>query len=364
MLQSSSETTTTTPTPISPFSSYSVASEATSDGNTFLRQMKAVTHFFFEMSEQPDLGAFTQVFREFNHIQASLPLPIPTSNTHASTSSLFTVSTSLDSYKVPSLRSQRSKASYISRHSDDNTHNSDNEFGSGSHTERDVNGPPIEIEDLSDLENMDDPPSLGYLDSALSFIAAERARVTTQHHTEKIGPVTESAWRHVVKPQRTRRRKKPKLIQILQRESGDGDASNVRTPVNQNRVEDVDYSSSSSEPSSPAASRFKSTPATPSRRKTEKHRQRAAAAAAVASKNPRLHHSRSTPSLRLPVTLPLDPRILQLRALAHKLRLLFTEDNKALSAVLSNDLPDNDFVDPRGPQPQSQDTLIHVFVDQ
>jgi hypothetical protein len=318
------------------------------------------------MSEQPDLGAFTQVFREFNHIQASLPLPIPTSNIHSSTSSLFTVSTSLDSYKVPSLWSQRSKASYISGHSNDNTHDSDNDFGSGSHTEGDVNGPPIEIEDLSDLEDMDDPPSLGYLDSALSFIAAERVRVTTQQHTEKIGPITESAWRHVVKPQRTRRRKKPKLIQLLQREPEGGDASNVITPVNQNRAEDVDDSSSSSEPSSPvAASRFKSTPATPSRRKTEKHRQRAAAAAAVASKNPRLHHSRSTPSLRLAVTLPLDPRILQLRALAHKLRLLFPEDNKALSAVLSNDLPDNtDFVDPRGPQPQSQDTLIHVFIDQ
>lgn len=81
---------------------------------------------------------------------------------------------------------------------------------------------------------------------------------------------------------------------------------------------------------------------------------------------PPLLHSKSTPSLRLTATsLPLDPRVLKLRALAHKLRLLFPEDAPRLSSILSNDQADEgDFVDPRGPKPRSKDTLIHVFIDQ
>ena len=87
---------------------------------------------------------------------------------------------------------------------------------------------------------------------------------------------------------------------------------------------------------------------------------------AIETATPPLLHSKSTPSLRLTTTsLPLDPRVLKLRALAHKLRLLFPEDAPRLSSILSNDqAEDGDFVDPRGPKPQSKDTLIHVFIDQ
>jgi hypothetical protein len=65
--------------------------------------------------------------------------------------------------------------------------------------------------------------------------------------------------------------------------------------------------------------------------------------------------------------MPPDPRILQLRSLAHKLRLLFPENAPELTTILSsNDLAESasTFVDPRGPTPQSQDTLIHIFIDQ
>ncbi|KAJ3540977.1 hypothetical protein NM688_g6148 [Phlebia brevispora] len=62
--------------------------------------------------------------------------------------------------------------------------------------------------------------------------------------------------------------------------------------------------------------------------------------------------------------MPIDARVLQLRNLAHKLRMLFPRDAAALSAILSHDQPDaSDFVDPRGPAPRMKDTLIHVFID-
>jgi hypothetical protein len=117
------------------------------------------------------------------------------------------------------------------------------------------------------------------------------------------------------------------------------------------------YDSSSSFERTPSG-RFKSTPATPRRAKKEKEKR------ILVLDNPKLSHSRSTPTLRLSLTFPADPRVLQLRSLAHKLRLLFPEDEAALTTTLSNDFPDNDnFIDPRGPVPQSQDTLIHVFID-
>jgi len=70
-------------------------------------------------------------------------------------------------------------------------------------------------------------------------------------------------------------------------------------------------------------------------------------------------------SLCLSLTTPPDPHVLQLQSLAHKLRTLFPEDTDPLNSVLSNDFPDSaDFIDPYGPTPQSQDTLIHGFIDQ
>lgn len=79
----------------------------------------------------------------------------------------------------------------------------------------------------------------------------------------------------------------------------------------------------------------------------------------------RIPDNRPTPSPRLTTTfLPPELRVLKLRALAEKLRPLFPEDAPHLSSILSNDqIDEGGFVDPRGPKPRSEDTLIHVFVD-
>jgi hypothetical protein len=325
-------------------------------------------------SELPDLGAFTQVFREFNNLQASLPLAIPISHPHSHTSSLLASSSSLNSFSTgsPGVRPKGSASSCLSDlpnstkatvNESSSPHPLDEHYDSGSHTEGEAGARADGADDLSDLENLDDAPSLGYLDKALRFIAAERTRIAAQRDSERNNSsAAESAWRHVVRPHRTRRRKKSK---VRQRVSGDEDITNIQLDEDHSGPQDADESSSSDHRPSLGASKYKSTPATPSRRKMEKHRQRAAEAASAASRNPRLHQSKSTPSLRLAVTLPLDPRILRLRALAHKLRMLFPADAATLSVILSNDIPDRtDFVDPRGPRPQSKDTLIHVFVDQ
>jgi hypothetical protein len=70
--------------------------------------------------------------------------------------------------------------------------------GSGSNTEGDARTlEPVDYE-LSDLEDLDlDPqPTLGLLDGALNFIAAERARWNAQR--EAGATVNEGAWKHVV----------------------------------------------------------------------------------------------------------------------------------------------------------------------
>jgi len=81
--------------------------------------------------------------------------------------------------------------------------------------------------------------------------------------------------------------------------------------------------------------------------------------------NPKLSHSKLMPSLRLSLTIPPDPHVLQLQSLAHKLHMLFPENTDSLNSVLFHDFPDSaDFIDPCEPAPQSQDTLIHIFIDQ
>jgi hypothetical protein len=65
-------------------------------------------------------------------------------------------------------------------------------LGLESNTGDDTRTPVIEFE-LSDL---DPQPSLGLLDGALSFIAAERARWTAQREAD--GAMNEGAWKHVV----------------------------------------------------------------------------------------------------------------------------------------------------------------------
>jgi hypothetical protein len=162
-----------------------------------------------------------------------------------------------------------------------------------------------------------------HLDEALSFVASERARYTAQRDKGV-------SWRHVIEPRRKRRRKK-----------------SMATPTDTTEGGEDSPSSSSVDLDAPPSSFpfHKSTSGTPGRPKDKRHRRRA------------LRHTKSTPNLDsllvLPSSVPaLDPRVLQLRSLTHKLRLLFPEDSAALSAILARDFPGgSEFVDPRGPVP-------------
>lgn len=221
------------------------------------------------------------------------------------------------------------------------------------------------------LDKDGDQPSLGYLDEALGFIAAERARFFASRDAAggagagNRSSTSDSAFHASVQSRRRRWKKK-----VLKSQS---QAPPNRTPLSldsDSRIEDtagdpsgagdatLEGTSSSFESSSSPAKN--ATPVTARGRDSRKKGK------AVGTITPPLFHSKSTPSLRLATTsLPLDPRVLRLRALAHKLRLLFPEDAARLSSILSNDQAnEEDFVDPRGPKPQSKDTLIHVFIDQ
>ena len=329
-------------------------------------------------TEHPDLGAFTTVFRALNHLQPprSIAIPIPRARqteTHSS-SVPITQSSEPDSdapgriiaaYFQPSRSgngdTEETSEDLSASPSDEGGDFGDrgSQSGSGSDTEGEPENRTVEIEGFSDLD-ADGQPSLGYLDEALSFIASERARIAALRDKGSSG---ENAWKHVIEPRRKRRRKKSGPRQLLRREDDDGEVQTETTEA----VGDLDADDSSSSLEvdstlSPYYSHHKSTPGTPSRTANDKRRHLKGITSTTERK---LRHSKSTPNLDLTLSTPIDPRILQLRSLTHKLRLLFQEDSAALSALLSGGFPvASDFVDPRGPPPSAQDTLIHVFIDQ
>jgi hypothetical protein len=307
-------------------------------------------------TELPDLGAFTTVFRALNNLQAPRAFSIPpgagaTAAEHDS-----------DVSAEPTVWSHTPVASYLARDPELSENSQESRSpspsasggsasGSGSDTEGEADAQTVEIEEISDVDE-GDQPSLGYLDEALSFIAAERARYAALREAGAKG--SGATLGHGVERRRKRRQRRAKTL--LQGEPLDG-AGRVTTVAAVDATAEEDDSSSSFERSH--SSRFQSTPATPRRRKKEKEER------SLVEENSKLSHSKSTPSLRLSLVMPPSPRVLQLRSLAHKLRLLFPADESALTAILSNDFADRDnFVDPRGPVPRSQDTLIHVFIDQ
>lgn len=307
--------------------------------------------------ELPDLGAFTTVFRALNHLQPPRNFAVPSQDTEVSETNASVLITQSD---PDSDAPGRIIASYLANRNQDTEASddlsispSDEDYGIGSASGSDTEGEPegrlVEIEGFSDVD-ADGQPSLGYLDEALSFIASERARYAAQRDK---GVLSENAWRHAIEPRRRRRRKKSKSGQISLRDD-EGPPTETTEGVGD---QDADDSSSSLdlEPSS-SFPYHKSTPGTPPRIKGAQSRR---------TTENNLRHSKSTPNLDLSLSVPIDPRILQLRSLTHKLRLLFPDDSAALSALLSNDFPGkSDFVDPRGPVPRVQDTLIHVFIDQ
>ncbi|KAJ7143738.1 hypothetical protein C8R44DRAFT_973591 [Mycena epipterygia] len=353
MMQSSSDTTSS---PISPFSSFSVPSEPTSD-------------------ELPDLGAFTTVLRAWTHLQ-----PFPRTLTHQTQHSSSTTSSSMgpesDYFPNPSLDgstvwSQRPIAHYLdSISATTDTDGRSPSPGSGSNTEGDTRTLEVVDYELSDLEDLDlDPqPSLGLLDGALSFIAAERARWNAQR--EAGATTNEGAWKHVVEPRRKRRRKRTPRNPKTDEASRDDPIEEADSLA----AEDADDSSSSFDnnttTTTTTTTTHKSVPATPARSRKERRRQQALTTGA----NRVLIHSKSTPQLRvLPFAHephPHYPRVVQLRGLAKKLGKVFPADAAVLDGLIPADLElhqrlraDDFFVDPRGPPPGDKDTLIHVFID-
>ncbi|KAI0254546.1 hypothetical protein BJV78DRAFT_924410 [Lactifluus subvellereus] len=366
--------TTHSPAPFSPFSTHSGGSDlATSD-------------------ESPDLGAFTIVFRALNEFQPRNFIPHTALTTATQTTSVLSPTTESESdlyNRGSTVWNQQPIASYLSIST--RTATTRRSVASQSPPPSEPPSSDTEGEIMIDLEadsgdyeetnNTDEDseqPSLGYLDEALQFIAAERAKLTAPRdnswqrdsstsddpswHHQQQQPQQPQQQQHQQLPTRRKRRKRqPKSLvrTILVRESGPpGDDNQSHTEMLEG--DDPSDQSSPDISSSEAAIRFRSTPASPPRRKAGR---RYSVRSASVDGHPRLGHSKSTPSLR---SGPLDPRVVRLRALAIKLKFLFAAESELLTAVLSNDSlqsPSPDFIDPRGPTPTSGQPLIHVFVD-
>ncbi|KZT02821.1 uncharacterized protein LAESUDRAFT_738519 [Laetiporus sulphureus 93-53] len=358
MTQSVSDSTLS-PTPLSPFSSYSVASGVTSD-------------------DAPDLGAFTTVFRALNVLQPrtgpinvrhgtpvapSLAFSPSLSDSEAPVSSTVWPSHPISSYLSYSSPDSVSRGRSLPPSESDSTASEADKYES------------LELE--ADFSSSIDQPSLGYLDEALDFIAAERARFVAQRDRtlrENVSPATttttsDSVWRHVIQPRRKRRKKKGRSVHDVSRvRVPDRDldltgaiAGDATAGEDADADEPYEYSSSSIQSSSPRVLM-----------RDGRSRMRNLYKAylqhpGVEDNKPRLHHSKSTPNLIPSVSIPLDARVLHLRNLAHKLRLLFPQDAVSLHRTMLAPggviTASPDFVDTRGPEPCSRDILIHVFVD-
>ena len=357
------------PGPLSPFSTYSAASGITSDGErdppSHPNMSRALPNHP-SPPDAPDLGAFGPVFRALTNLQhRGGPNALDLRNV---TPTSFALSHSDDSDPLQGapLWAQRRVTSYLTsslpgspvRGRTSLPHDSDDtasEYDDGTELE-------VPIED----EISGDRPSLGYLDQALTYLAAEREKLAARRELRGNSSTTSDSASQLLVPNSTRRKRRRKRTRSARRgapedgahtETATGGPDGVDEASADN--EDGDTSSSSLEVSSSSPRYTKTSPATPAVFRKEKLKQRA-----NADHNPRLHHSRSTPSLHVTAK-SFDARAIQLRTLAHKLRLLFPPEARALSDVLSrNFASQSTFADPRGPAPQPQDTLIHVFIDQ
>lgn len=375
--------TTASPTPFSPFSarSYSSNSAATSDG-TALCDLGQTCIYTSHCIDTPDLGAFPTVFRE---LTAFYPPRTGRFNGYGDTTPTSSVAFSHSEYDSEvvdgsTVWNQRLIASYLSSSSPEpsGTTSYTRSLDTASLTDRytldtisrysDREGTDEEDEegDESLLDNNgdsflddEDQPSLGFA-TALDFLAAERARFVAQRDAlgqrGNASTTSDGTWRHPLVNRRKRRRNRNKSARRPAL------ASTGYTAAGATASQDDDEESSSSSLDRPSLPHYyKSTPPTPPPESERRHQH----SAAPPNARPIVHHSKSTPSLRLPKSFPIDPRVLQLRNLAHKLRMLFPRDAEFLAEILSDDHPSpSEVVDPRGPTPRSQDTLIHVFIDQ
>ncbi|KAF5391227.1 hypothetical protein D9757_003033 [Collybiopsis confluens] len=423
MIRSHSDSTTastSSPTPVSPFSSdHSVPSEPTSD-------------------ETPDLGAFNAVLRAWNNLQPPRILN-PTFMQQTQTSSSITTTSSSEilerkstvwshkpianyltlSETIPSEsestdRDQPRAVPIQSEDSDDLGHlDEDNPYDDNDDSDELQLQLPVQEFSLLDI---DEQPSLGYLDEALKFIAAERKRWTAQREAD-----ANAAMLAGIEPRRKRRRKRNRTtprahsttrtptVSSFSTATATSTATASSSTLGDNfddpgnsadflGAEADDSSSSIDQQTSPlreprSSVLFRSAPGTPARRGRARGRAR-------------LQHSRSTPQLRTynrdeedeeeSTTDPVNeesPRLKQMRILGKRLKALFPEDKHYLQRVqfhsmspqaaigyqlgstghldsidpesTSRNVVLGEFVDTRGTKNtgKSDERLIHVFVD-
>ena len=386
--------TTHSPAPFSPFTTHSAGSDlATSDGESSTSEGVIFLSLITRHAESPDLGAFTIVFRALNDFQPPrnfFPHAVAPPTVTATSAISRTESESDPNNRGSTVWNQHPIASYLSissraattRHSAASPPPTEPP-SSDTEGEIMIDVDSGEYDDSNDADE-DTLPSLGYLDEALQFIAAERAKLTAprdnswhrsqsatsddpprgrQHQQQQQRRRQHQQQQHHQNPRRRRRKTKAKS---LDRTIGARDSAPLLGPsraVDADGEDASDFLSPSPSPdisSSELAVRFKPTPASPSRRKA---RRRNSVRSASADARPRLGHSQSTPSLR---SGPLDPRVVRLRALAIKLRFLFAAEAELLTSILSNQSlqsPSPEFIDPRGPAPNPGQPLVHVFVD-
>ena len=349
--------TTLSPAPFSPFSTYSATSTsgATSDGSLPPPTLYASTHVCCP-ADAPDLGAFATVFRELNHTYQH-----PRGNGNGRH-----LSDSGESARTPTSTFLLSDY--------------DSEIPAGSTVW--AQGPIADYLEQTDSDSQEqsspeddaEQPSLS-LAGVFDFLAEERARFTRQREAHagasrtagnSSSTTSDGTWRHVVPTRRRRRKRRADPSQSVNnqlRQPGNLD-SMTEEPAEHDEEDEEGEEDGSTSDSTPA-NYYESTPVSPRPNGHRRERSNLSTSTAATEGRLTMHHSRSTPSLRLQTTLPIDPRVLQLRNLAHKLRMLYPKDARYLSAVLSDDQPDDsDFVDPRGPVPLAKDTPIHVFIDQ
>ncbi|KAJ7598867.1 hypothetical protein C8J56DRAFT_1039745 [Mycena floridula] len=446
MFRSNSETTTTTSTnsaPLSPFSNYSAPSEPTSDELPDLGHFTTVLRELYHLQPTPRAVNASLALQQQQHAStisgdhrssllrhyhsqsdldsdSELRHPRSTVWAHRPIASYLapgaTVTTDTEHevlvnpippyhHRTPRAESPTDSAA-IPSELDEGYLSSD--------TEGEAEPRTVPIELISDLDyisnsssNRDDEPrhddlnieeldqpSLGFLDEALRFIAAERERFNAQLDAD-------AKWKNG-DSRRKRRRKRTKTPRghspSRTTTSGASTAplepgSTVTSPdQGEDGDQDADESSSSYDRHDKNNDKinggylFKSTPGTPSRRR-DRERGR--------GKRPpgRLRNIQSSPHLRLNLNgrsamngdgIPAprhvldedeeNPRASYMKSLGEKLGKLFPEDSLYLEKVQFRTLlpldPDHDqtellggYVDTTGPSPMAGDTLIHVFID-
>ncbi|KZV93960.1 hypothetical protein EXIGLDRAFT_748908 [Exidia glandulosa HHB12029] len=322
-------TTSTTSPPFSPFSSQwsAVGSEATSD-------------------EPADLGDFNTVFRALSILNTAasqpplrvFPVPPPTSSVATNTSpSLPALSESEEiddsdadqpSWKQRSMASTLSPSGQRSRAppSLPSTPPPEQQLALDDDDEDDDEDAANDTE--GELEGDDMLPSLGYLDSALGFIAEERARLAAQTQANGVNSDT-------VIPQARRKRRRRR-----------------RTPRQEGDDASPEYDTSTGDAlSAPEPGSRRSMPHTPRSRRTAP-RQPATA--------PPQTHVQAQPLLTP------SPAVQRLRSLAHKLRALYPDDAAHITHVLREMQEPSEpgaFVEVRGPPATPADPVVHVIVD-